>query len=64
MRQRALTAGVGTIADVAGTMSIMAARMGGLNAKVRALNDGITSLTMQLDQALKQASTPIDERPS
>src|SRR5258706_6434524 len=31
MRQRALTANVGTIADIAGTMSVMAGRGGGIN---------------------------------
>ena len=63
MRQRALTANVGTIADVAGAMSIMAARTGGIQVKLRGLTDGIASLTMQLDLALKQASTPEDEKP-
>ncbi len=33
MRQRALTANVGTIADIAGTMSVMAGRGGGINMK-------------------------------
>src|SRR6059036_433169 len=36
MRQRALTANVGTIADIAGTVSVMAGRGGGINMKVRA----------------------------
>lgn len=58
MRQRALTANIGTIADVAGAMSVMASRGGGINLKVRGLSEGVTSLTMQLDQALKAASTP------
>jgi len=35
MRQRALTANVGTIADIAGTMSVMAGRGGGINMKIR-----------------------------
>ena len=58
MRQRALTANVGTIADVAGTMSVMAGRGGGINMKVRALADFVSSLYMQLDAAMKQATTP------
>jgi uncharacterized coiled-coil protein SlyX len=58
MRQRALTANVGTIADVAGTMSVMAGRGGGINMKVRALADSVNSLYMQLDAAMKQATTP------
>jgi len=58
MRQRALTANVGTIADIAGTMSVMAGRGGGINMKVRALADSVNSLYMQLDAAMKHATTP------
>ncbi len=58
LRQRALTAHVGTIADVAGTMSVMAARGGGINMKIRGLADGVNNLVLQLDQALKHAKTP------
>ena len=58
MRQRALTANIGTIADVAGTMSVMAGRGGGINMKVRALSDAVTSLRMQLDAALTHAHQP------
>jgi len=62
MRQRALTSNIGTIADVAGAMSVMAARGGGVNMKVRGLADGVNSLTMQLEHALKVASTPEPKR--
>ena len=56
MRQRALTANLGTLPDVAGSLAVVAARAGtGMNMKVRALADGVNSMTMQLDQALKQA---------
>ena len=56
MRQRALTANLGTLPDVAGSLAVVAARQGtGHNMKVRALQDGVNSMTMQLDQALKQA---------
>ena len=58
MRQRALSSGVGTIADVAGAMSVMAGRGGGIAMKIRGLTDGVNSLRMQLDQALKHAMTP------
>ena len=58
MRQRALTANVGTIADVAGTMSVMAGRGGGINMKIRALADAVNSLYLQLDAAMKHATTP------
>jgi hypothetical protein len=57
MRQRALSANVGTLADVAGNLAVLAARQGsGLNFKVRALGEGVNSMTMQLDQSLKAAS--------
>ena len=56
MRQRALTANLGTLPDVAGSLAVVAARQGtGINVKIRALQDGINSLMMQLDQALKRA---------
>lgn len=58
MRQRALTANIGTIADVAGTMSVMAGRGGGINMKIRALADAVNNLYMQLDAALRQAMAP------
>ncbi len=56
MRQRALTANLGTLPDVAGTLAIVASRAGtGINMKVRALADGVNTMSMQLDQALKMA---------
>jgi len=56
MRQRALTANLGTLPDVAGQLAIVANRAGtGINMKVRALADGVNSMTIQLDQALKMA---------
>jgi len=58
MRQRALTANIGTIADVAGTMSVMAGRGGGINMKIRALSDAVNSLNMQLEAAIKHAMAP------
>ena len=56
MRQRALTANLGTLPDVAGSLAMVAGRAGtGIMMKVRALHDGLTSITMQLEQALKMA---------
>ena len=56
MRQRALTANLGTLPDIAGSLALVAGRTGtGIMMKVRALNDGVTSINMQLDQALKMA---------
>ena len=62
MRQRALTANVGTIADLAGTMSVMAGRGGGVNMKIRALADAVNSIYMQLDAAMKHATTPLEPK--
>jgi hypothetical protein len=56
MRQRGLTANLGTLPDVAGSLAVVAGRAGtGLNMKIRALTDGMNSLTLQLDQSLKAA---------
>ena len=63
MRQRSLTSNIGTIADVAGALAVMAARGGGFNMKLRGLEDGINSLRMQLDHALKMASAPEEKKP-
>jgi hypothetical protein len=63
MRQRALTCNIGTIADVAGTMSVMAGRGGGINMKIRALADAVNSLHMQLDAAMTHARTPPTPEP-
>jgi hypothetical protein len=63
MRQRALQSNIGTIADVAGTLAVMAARGGGMSMKLRGLEDGVHSLRMQLEHALKMAST-IEKKPS
>jgi hypothetical protein len=63
MRQRSLTSNIGTIADVAGAMAVMASRGGGLDFKIRGLGEGVTSLSMQLEHALKTASTPVAPRP-
>src|SRR5207244_8475417 len=54
MRQRALTGNVGTVADVAGGMSVMAGRGGGVLMKIRALGDRGDNMQIQLDAALKQ----------
>ncbi len=67
MRQRALASNVGTLADMAGALAVVAGRGGtGLAMKIRALGDGVNSLTIQLDQALKAAHEPekTDKKPS
>jgi hypothetical protein len=68
MRQRMLTGPIGTVADIAGSLAIMASRTGGLNMKLRGLADGVNSIDMQLDQALKSVmqedKTKKDEKPA
>jgi len=62
LRQRAMTANVGTLADTAGGLAVMAARSGGgINFKIRGLLDGVNSLNMQLELSLKMAMTPDKE---
>jgi hypothetical protein len=64
VRQRAVAANVGTLADVAGSLATMAKRSQGLLMKIRGLKDGVASLEFQLDRALAQARTPEEPRPS
>jgi len=58
MRQRALTANIGTVGDTAGAVAVMATRSGGLNMKLRGIADGLNSIDIQLDQSLKSALAP------
>src|SRR2546422_11649622 len=58
MRQRALTANVGTIADLAGTRAVMPGRRGGIKLKIRALAEAVNGIYMQRDRAAKHAPTP------
>jgi len=69
MRQRAMASNVGTLADVAGQLAVVANRGGtGLNMKIRALGDGVNSMTIQLDQSMKSArdhdKTSAEKKPS
>ena len=58
LRHRAVAANVSTIADVAGSMSVLAARSGGLNMKIRGLRDAVNNIQALLDHALKAALHP------
>lgn len=63
LRQKAMAAPVGTVGDVAGSLGVLAARGGsGLAFKIRGLNDGVNTLTMQLDAAMKSAMQPEKEK--
>ena len=51
-----MTAPIGTVGDIAGSLSVLAARGGsGIAFKIRGLFEGINSLNMQLDAAMKSA---------
>lgn len=63
-RMRATTANIGTIADVAGQLSVAAGRSAGLLMKIRTLNEGLASISFQLDRALTAATTAEPKRPS
>jgi hypothetical protein len=59
LRQRAMAAPVGTIGDAAGALAVLAARGGsGMAFKLRGLNEGVNSMNMQLDAAMKSALQP------
>src|SRR5216684_191384 len=47
MRQRLLTAPIGTVADVAGSLAVMASRAGGIHMKLRGLAEGVNSIDLQ-----------------
>ncbi|HXF94820.1 MAG TPA: hypothetical protein VNI61_01840 [Gemmatimonadales bacterium] len=56
LRQRALSANIGTLADTAGSLAVLAGRGGGgVNLKIRGLTDGVHNMMTELDQALKHA---------
>src|SRR5258706_5694610 len=59
MRQRALTANLGTLPDVAGQLAIVAGPAGtGVNMKGRALAEGGNSMTIPIDQGLQIGHQP------
>lgn len=58
LRARAVSANIGTVADVAGQLSVAANRSSGLLMKLRTLNDGVASIGFQLDRAMTAATTP------
>src|SRR5437660_11876320 len=58
MRQRALTANIGTLGDVAGAMSVMAGRGGGNFGKDGGPRHGVSSPWTQLAAAPRRAMAP------
>jgi hypothetical protein len=63
LRQRAMSNPVGTLGDTAGALAVLAGRGGsGIALKIRALTDGVNTMSMQLDVALKAALVPEKEK--
>jgi hypothetical protein len=60
LRQRALATDVGTLGDMAGSMSVMAGRSVGIALKVRGLTEGVQSLEIELAAALAKALDRVD----
>jgi hypothetical protein len=59
LRQRAMAANVGTVADTAGALAVLAGRSGsGISLKIRGLTEGVHSLMIQLDHSLSHAMAP------
>lgn len=50
--------GLNGLADAAGVMAMLARRGGGLQMRVRGLRDGLVSLKVHYDGALRLATTP------
>ena len=62
LRQRALTTDLGTLGDLAGSMSVMAGRSVGIALKVRGLTEGVQSLEIELAAALAKALASVAPR--
>lgn len=60
-RNQAGTLNLGPLADTFGRMSMMARRGGGLQMKVRGLREGLGSLRINYEGALRAATTPPDD---
>lgn len=58
MKAQAGAVGVGALADTCGMMAMLARRTGGLQTRVRGLREGLGSLKINFDAAMKAASTP------
>ena len=55
----------GTLRSDAGSVLVISPQPGsGINVKIRALADGVNSITMQLDQALKAAHDMKPDKPA
>lgn len=59
LRQRALTSNIGTLADQAGAMAVLAGRGGsGIAFKIRGLQEGLMGMEQELEHALRVALAP------
>lgn len=60
LRQRALVTDLGTLGDMAGSMSVLAGRSIGIALKIRGLTEGVQSLEFELAAALAKTLARVD----
>ena len=58
LRNQASSMSLNSLADVLGMMSMVARRGGGMQMKIRALREGLVSLKINYEGALRSASMP------
>ena len=58
MKAGASNIGLGALAETCGMMAIMARRGGGIQMKVRGLREGLASLKINFEGAMRSATTP------
>ncbi|MEO8448185.1 MAG: hypothetical protein ABI647_00245 [Gemmatimonadota bacterium] len=65
MKAGASGMGLGALAETCGMMAIMSRRGGGIQMKVRGLREGLASLKVNFDGAMRSATTPekVEEKP-
>jgi hypothetical protein len=60
LRQRALVTDMGTLGDMAGSMSVLAGRSIGIALKIRGLTEGVQSLEFELAAALAKTLARVE----
>jgi len=63
LRQRALAAGIGGVDQQAGSLAVLAKSGVGLAFRIRALTEGVASLSTEIDLELKRVLAPPLRRP-
>jgi hypothetical protein len=60
LKSQASGIGLGPLAETLGVMSMLARRSGGLQMRLRGLREGLVSLKINYEGALRAASTPVE----